>query len=137
MRQKINIIIFVLLSFPFLVWGQNCVTFDDIATGTKYGSGYNSPGDIVFTEDGITVAVVEFFWDATTTHFGNCEIVPAFSGFGNGNVMSVNNINLIFNFAALAPTALISLEFADYGGFENLEINGHYVFIDELSWNAP
>jgi len=137
MSKYLIVIIALTLFLSASVSGQNCVKFDGIGINTEYGNGINFPGDVIIVEDGIEVSVVDFFWDPTTTHFGNCKIVDPFPGFGDGPLMSVNNINLLFNFNPIAPSSLISLEFADFGGFENLEINGHQIFIDELSWNLP
>ena len=48
--SKLSITLFLAAMFlPSVVIGQQCVKFDGIAPGTKFGSGYNSPGDIIHT----------------------------------------------------------------------------------------
>lgn len=131
------IVLSIVIFLPSYVTSQNKVDFESQPLGTKYGAAINSQGDVIFTESDIPVSVHEFFWDPTTTHFGTCEIVNAIPGFGTDHIMSLNNINLRFDFTHLGEKIFFQFEFADLGGFENLEINGHHLFIDELSSGAP
>ena len=120
---------------------QNSVNFESQAMGVQFGPppySTQSPGDVIFIEDLIEVSVQDFYWDATTTHFGFCEIIAPISGFGDGHIMALNNINLQFDFTHIGVTNyMVTFEFADLGGFENLQVNGHPVIIEELSLNAP
>jgi hypothetical protein len=53
--------------------------------------------------------------------------------FGTDQIMFFNNINLKFDFTHLGNQRIeVYLEFADFGGMENLEINGFPVFIGDL-----
>ena len=61
-----------------------------------------------------------------------CQVMNATPDFGTGQVMSVNNLNLEFDFGHFGSTNYVRFECADYGGFENFQVNGSPLFIGEL-----
>ncbi len=65
--------------------------------------------------------------------FGFAEVTTA-SGIGTGQDMRTGNINLMFDFSELGITPdFVTFDFADYGGYENLSLNGGTVYIGELT----
>ncbi len=114
---------------------SNCVTFNNLAVGTQYGGAHgNSPGDLIFTENGIRVFVEEF--QTGVGPFFNTATV-SMSGFGSGNYMDVNNINLAFDFSGLSgAVSSVTLDYFDLGGIENIAVNGDPIFSGDIS-SAP
>jgi hypothetical protein len=109
-----------------------CVDFETLALGDMFGTGINTPGEVIFTQNGIPVAVDEFFYVGGGSTFGFAEVMNV-SGIGTGLDMRTGNINLMFEFAALGITPdFVTFDFADYGGSENLSLNGGTVFTGEL-----
>jgi hypothetical protein len=91
---------------------------------TEYGTPVGqSPGAPAFTQSGIPVFVDTFQWGGGGTTFGSARIEAASAGFGTGQVIRVNNINLEFDLAA-APGPVVTFAFLDLGGIENLTVNG-------------
>ncbi len=114
----------------FDIW---CVDFETLIFGSMYGTGINSPGEVIFTQNGISVAVYEFFYMGGGSTFGFAEVTTA-SVIGTGQDMRTGNINLMFDFSELGITPdFVTFDFADYGGYENLSLNGGTVYIGELT----
>jgi hypothetical protein len=119
-----------------------CVDFEPpITLGTRYGASVGqSPGDVAFTTNGVTVTVQEF--DPTgggRTVFGNATIGSASSPFGSGQSILLANINLDFDFSGLGfRPSWVKFGFLDTGGSENLSVNGvpSPVFVGDIS-SAP
>jgi hypothetical protein len=112
---------------PSPVGASTCIDFEaPLAVGTEYGApAGHASGDVVFTEAGIPVAVFDFSWTATTGTFNVAHVEAAPAGFGSGQVMRINNINLEFDFTTLGFTpSRVDLQFQDLGGNENLSVNG-------------
>lgn len=113
-----------------------CVDFEPpLAAGTEYGSpAGHSPGDVVISSAGIDVAVFDFDFTTGSGTFNVATVEAAPAGFGSGQVLAVNNINLEFDFTTLPFTpSRVELKFRDLGGFENVAINSSSVFAGELS----
>lgn len=109
-----------------------CVDFETLSLGTNYGNGYNAIGDVIFTEDEIPVSVEYFDWVGGGGTFGTCTVSNS-SGIGSGQDMMTNNINLGFDFTALPDVPqLVTFDFADYGGFENMAVNGGTIYKGEI-----
>ncbi|MEM8782153.1 MAG: hypothetical protein AAGE65_04775 [Planctomycetota bacterium] len=100
------------------------VDFESVAVGTQFGSGFGqAPGDLIFTEDGVPVSIDNF-------------TLGAFVGFNNVTIggftdptfpttpATINNVRLVFDLSGLDPITEASFEFADFGGDENLVVNG-------------
>lgn len=122
-----------------------CVTFDAVAYSDTSGGAWGEvPGDVIFTENAIPVSVHAFHNPAPDPPaFGYFYVRPAFAAaapfpaFGTGRIGRTNNIDLRFNFSALSfvPSS-VTFEFRDYGGHENLKVNGSGLYIGELT-GAP
>lgn len=111
---------------------EDCVDFETLALGSIYGTGVNSPGEVIFTQGIIPVAVEEFYYDGGGSTFGSAEVMNG-SGIGTDQAMRLGNINLLFDFTAYPNTPeLVTFDYADYGGHENLAINGGAVYIGDL-----
>ncbi|MGB1205945.1 MAG: T9SS type A sorting domain-containing protein [Chitinophagales bacterium] len=113
---------------------ENCIRFEGIATGDYNSSAY-SPGDVIYTENGVPMSLETFEWMSGGSGFYSLFINnPSWSGLGFGNVASPNNINVKFDFTQLPETpAYIKLEFADGGGHENIAVNGSPLYVGELT----
>ena len=116
-----------------------CVHFEPpLAAGTEYGaSAGNSSGDVVFTSNNIPVSVHDFVYVGGGGTFNKAYIDNAPRPFASGQSMRTNNINLKFDFSALAFTpSEVQFEFLDLGGFENLSVNGASLYAGEFT-SAP
>ncbi|MFQ5638520.1 MAG: FlgD immunoglobulin-like domain containing protein [bacterium] len=131
---------------------ENCVTFETQDIGKEFGAcAENQPGDIIFTESNISVAVDSFQFSGGGGTFG-CARIDAISLLQggesitlgaksllalDGNFTSIGNINLCFDFTKSCFSATkITFEFADFGGEENISVNGEAIFAGELT-DAP
>lgn len=111
----------------------SCVDFETLGPGSMYGSGINSPGDVIFTQNNIPVMVDEFYYVGGGSTFGFAEVTTG-SGIGTGQDMQESNINLVFDFTEIGMfSEIVTFDFADYGGHENIAINGGTVYTGELS----
>lgn len=111
-----------------------CVYFDVPALGATAGAAAgNVPGDLWFTENTIPVSVHTFHHPGGGTTFGLATIASAFVAFGNGQIANPNNINLGFDFSAITfvPSS-VTFQWRDYGGHENLRVNGSGIYVGEL-----
>jgi hypothetical protein len=115
-----------------------CVTFDPFAIGSAAGGMHgDSPGDVIFTENGIQVSVHKFYHPPPDPpSFGEASVVAALTAppFGSVNIAQINNINLGFDFTGLAfVPSTVTFDWRDWGGHENLKVNGSGVYIGELT----
>lgn len=101
------------------------VDFESLPPGTQFGGAPlpNAPGDLVFVEDGVGVHVDNFTLGAFVG-FNNVEI----GGFTDPSFpttpATINNIRLDFDISGLGPVSGAAFDFVDFGGDENLVING-------------
>lgn len=113
-----------------------CVTFDGLAIGAAAGGPHgDSPGDVIFTENGIPVSVHKFYHPPPDpASFDEAIVAAAFPTFGSVNIAEIHNINLGFDLTGLAfvPSS-VTFDWRDYGGHENLKVNGSGVHIGELT----
>jgi hypothetical protein len=94
------------------------------------------PGAVVFVENGVRVSVHNFFHPGGPVSFNWARIEAAPAGFGAGQVIRSNNINIGFDYAGVGfVPRTIKFAWRDLGGHENLIVNGAGPFIGEL--NAP
>ncbi len=101
------------------------VDFEDLAVGQRF-----SVGD-VFTSSGVEIRGEPFTWgNNQTTSGGFTEVEDGGRAGGSGHDLEVNNINLGFGLAT--PVASLSLAFGEYGGNENLRINGEFRNVSDL-----
>lgn len=135
-----------LLSLLFLFYfnltiAQNtdCIQFENLDLNTNYGSstGY-APDDVFYLEQGVPVSLQEFYYEDGTTGFWNVyvndESLNNFAG-ASGQRLSVNNINLKFDFAEAGHImSEVCFAFYDGGGEENFAVNGSdHLVISNLS----
>jgi len=116
----------------FLVGGQelwlddvcpetDCVDFEDLMMGAAYNVGDT------FTDSGVQIEAFPFVWsDGTVFNGGTAQVVNSGLAGGSGLEINTNNINLRFDFGAPLQKGL-SLQFGEYGGNLNIEINGDFV----------
>ncbi len=124
----------IFLLMPLFVFSQNCVDFESLVVGTQYGDGFNTIGDVIFTENDIPVTVEYFEWPGGGGMFGNCNIIDGTAIFGTGHAMWTNNINLGFDFGNIGFTPnRVTFDFSDMGGNENISVNGEPIFAGELN----
>lgn len=113
------------------------VDFESLPVGTQFGGLPlpDSPGDLVFTEDGVGVRVDNF----TLGAFVGFNIVEI-GGFTDPSFpttpATINNIRLDFDLSGLGPVTGAAFEYADFGGDENLVINGTVLELPDFS-SAP
>jgi len=113
---------------------SECVDFEYLALGATFGDGYDPMGAMIFEENDIPVFVEWFEWVGGGGTFGNCHVIDGDPTYGTGHAMWTSNINLRFDFTGLSynPNAVV-FDFADYGGNENIGVNGHPLFVGELT----
>jgi hypothetical protein len=109
------------------------VDYETLPMGNTYGTpAGHSPGDWAFNEGGIDVYVVDFDAGGIIL-FNEMIVVPGFGPLGPIKVMNVNNIGQLFDLAPLGITTTeVSFEYIDFGGTENLAINGSVLQIGDL-----
>ncbi|HEX6039886.1 hypothetical protein [Longimicrobium sp.] len=116
-----------------------CVDFSVPALGaTAGGTAGNLPGDLWFTESLIPVTLRTFHHPpGFGTTFGDATVLGAFVTFGSGQIVNTNNINLGFDFSGIGfvPSS-VTFQWRDYGGYENLRVNGSGIYVGELT-GAP
>ncbi|MBT7311706.1 T9SS type A sorting domain-containing protein [bacterium] len=105
---------------------------ESLLLGAMWGSGYgDSPGDHIFTEDGIDVSVHEFD-DTYSMMFNYALIATANAPIGTDNVMLTSNINLGYDFTGLGTVDSVTIDFFDGAGVENLQVNGSGLYVGEF-----
>jgi hypothetical protein len=96
-----------------------CVDFEDLVLTTQYNVGDT------FSDSGADVEVKEFFFsDGTPTSSGFAQVGNAGLAGGSGLELQVNNVNLAFDFGGSLPG--LSMDFGEYGGNLNIDINGDF-----------
>lgn len=113
-----------------------CVYFDTPLYADSVGGPHgNAPGDVWFTENSIPVTLHIFHHPAPDPpSFGEAFVRPAFAGFGSGKIARTSNINLGFDFSGVGFTpASVTFDWRDYGGHENLKVNGSGIYVGELT----
>ena len=117
MKSAFRFLLFVILCSMV---HASVITFEDLTVDDEYHVGDT------FVSGGIQITGEKFFWlpsDSTDTGFASVQNpVPTNAG-GSGKEIWLNNINLSFDFS-FAPFEGVSLQYGEYGGNVNLEING-------------
>jgi len=116
-----------------------CVEFETLGMGTEYGSGYNSIGDVILTENGIDVSVEYFEWIGGGGTFGTAMVIDGTPYFNTGQAVWTSNINLKFDFTNYTTMVnWVSFDYTDQGGEENFSLNGLPIFVGEIEdWLLP
>ena len=100
-------------------------THDALSTGAVP---YSPPSTFVFSENGIDLGFNEFF-TGTGMMYGSAAISNAIPEVGDGLVLTLSNINAVYNFGAFPGVQEVSFVFFDGAGIENLEVNGYLSLI--------
>ncbi|MCP4570977.1 MAG: T9SS type A sorting domain-containing protein [bacterium] len=111
------------------------VDHQSLAVGTTWGAAYGtSPGDHMFTEDGIPVWADVIDWGNGGTAMLEARVEPApLPILGFDRVMHLNNFSNVYEISALAvPVIEVTFEYVDLGGMENLQVNGATLHIGDL-----
>jgi hypothetical protein len=102
-----------------------CVDFEDLTPGATYHVGDS------FVDSGVVITAQPFVWSSGTPFSGGyAQVGNAGLAGGSGLEMQVNNINLAFDFGQ--PLHGLSLDFGEYGGNLNIEINGDFRNFDNF-----
>ena len=96
-----------------------CIDFESLTIGNVYNVGDT------FTDSGVTITVLPFQWgNSLWTSGGFARVVDNGLAGVSGKEIGVNNVNLGFNFSS--PLKGLSLNFGEYGGNLNIEINDDF-----------
>lgn len=114
------------------------IDFDSIAPGTVYGNPVGDmPGDLVLTEDGIDMSVEDFTLGMFVGFFSAEVGGPVTASAFPTQALDINNINVKFDFSNVGfSVTSVSFLYADFGGEENLGVNGTVLELGLLS-SAP
>jgi hypothetical protein len=97
----------------------DCVDFEDLTASTTYNVGDT------FVDSGVTIQVDPFVWSNGTVYSGGfAQVGSTGLAGGSGLELQVNNVNLTFDFGQSLKG--LSLDFGEYGGNLNIEINGDF-----------
>jgi hypothetical protein len=103
-----------------------CVDFEDLAVNTQYNFGDT------FADSGADVEVKEFYFsDGTPFTGGFAEVENGGLAGGSGLELQVNNVTLAFDFGQVLPG--LSMDFGEYGGNLNIEINNDFRNFDDFT----
>ncbi len=98
------------------------VNFETLATGTLFGSGINTPGQVLFSQDGIDVSGVNF-QTGSFEDFNLAQINgPGTDLFATKHVF-FNNISFEFDLTGVAPINDVTIEYHEFGGVNNFAVN--------------
>lgn len=112
------------------------VTFDQLVPGTEYDSSNFAAGDVIFVENGVAISLQDFeSEDLPSDAQKSCSVVQSSpGGFGTGQFMGFNNVNLQFDFTALeGAVQSVQFEFSPADGEENLAVNGEPILVGKLN----
>jgi hypothetical protein len=113
-----------------------CVQFEQpLIVGMQYGAATGqNPGDLVFTENGITVTVEKFQQVSGNTEFNEAMIDNLLVPGAATQSLRLNNIVVRFDMTALAymPQGA-TVYYVDYGGSEHLSVNDDPPIADDLA----
>ncbi|MGB0171539.1 MAG: hypothetical protein ACPF8Y_06115, partial [Flavobacteriales bacterium] len=93
-------------------------------------------GVTVATEDGIDLSFDDIVYGTGSTNFGSADIIPAQPEAGDGQVMWLNNITAVYDLSSVGAVDMVKFDFIDYGGGENLRINGALLIDDITDMNG-
>jgi len=110
--------VFLLSACPSAAIGT--IDFEDPPLGTVYYVGDT------FTDSGYTMTIAPFQWgNGQMTSNGFARIDDQGLAGGSGQDINTNNVNLSFDLGD--PVHKLTLNFGEYGGNLNIEINGAFV----------
>lgn len=134
MRRLTGLIFGIALAFSVFVSTRTmAVDFETEPLGTEYGTpAGDSPGDLVFSQDGVNMTV-ENFTSGAFTGFNVATITgqpgPPTSFFpasvNSTQALTLNNINGRFDFTGLGfDVTKVAVDYADGGDTNNFDVNG-------------
>ncbi len=99
----------------------NAVTmdFEDLTPGSSYSVGE------MFNSNGVPITVEEFFYSGGGTGSGSVTVGTGGQADGGGNELVINNVNLSLGYDY--PLDGLALQYGEYGGNLNININGDFV----------
>ena len=89
------------------------------------------PNAVIATEDNIDLSLDVITYATSGTNFGTATIQPAQPEAGDGQVLWLNNVMAVYDLSGLGQVEQVRFEFLDYGGQENLRINGN-LLVDDI-----
>jgi hypothetical protein len=104
------------------------VDFESVPMGTRFGSeAGQQAGDEVLIQDDIRMTLGQFQFGAFRG-FYRAEVGGIFADFFPTVPLEINNINVVFHFNQLPfVVETVTFEFAEFGGMNNLAVNGHVI----------
>lgn len=104
------------------------VDFETVPMGTRFGSeAGQQAGDEVLMQDDIRMTLDQFQFGAFRG-FYRAEVGGIFADFFPTVPLEINNINVVFHFNQLPfLVETVTFEFAEFGGMNNLAVNGHVI----------
>ncbi len=112
-----------------------CIDFESFELNTEFGvQAGQKEGDIAFTTPEKIVAKVWQFLFPQDSTFGDAVVVTAPQGFGSGQCLQMNNVDMEFDYSnsSIRPTQ-ITIQFSMQGGNQNLSVNNSDPFIGPLT----
>ncbi len=114
---------------------QDCdyeVDHQSLVAGATWGAGSgDSPGDVIFTEGGIPVAIDRIDLGGGSYGFDDCTV--ELIGSGPDRQMNLDDIANIYDISALGVVTYgVSFDFFDSGGVENLQVNGGILHVGDM-----
>lgn len=110
--------------------GDDCIDFEDMRIGAKYGVGDTFLADLSGFQAKITGRDFTYSGGGTTSG-GNASVVNGGQAGHLGNDIAVNNILLDFDFGG--PVEGMILNFGEYGGNLNLMVNGDFINFEDFA----
>ncbi|NBC07469.1 MAG: hypothetical protein GVY26_09780, partial [Bacteroidetes bacterium] len=132
MRITMRFQFLILLTFLFVAGRAaaqtGCLDFEDFPQGPVFGPLLgNSPGDTVFSQDGLQVAVQEIQYANGNTGFSNGQIQGSNINWLDGQFLFMGNNAIELHYTGGVQT--VCFEFFDGGGEENVSVNGSPVAV--------
>ncbi|MDH5373483.1 MAG: hypothetical protein OEX97_11120, partial [Acidimicrobiia bacterium] len=104
---------------PITGLGPACIDFESLALNTNYNVGSS------FVDSGATMTVEPFQWsNSNWTNTGHARVTNTGMAGGSGQDLNTNNVNVDIDFP-VTPN-VVHLQFGEYGGNLNLEVNGDF-----------
>lgn len=99
------------------------VNFETLAVGQTFGSGSHSPGQFLFSQDGINVTG-QTYQTGLFSDFNLATIHGPGTDLFATNHVWFDNINFGFDLSGIGPINSVSIEYHEFGGVNNFSVNG-------------
>ncbi|MEO1511205.1 MAG: hypothetical protein AAFU70_03950, partial [Planctomycetota bacterium] len=138
-RTHRNLALVAVLATAGSAAGQSAtVTFDGLTPGSQFGNAFgDSPGDQLLIEDGVVVTLENYTQGAFTGfNSATAHTDPVAQAISN-DAIRLSNLSLLFDYSGVGfQVTQVTFDYADFGGGENLGVNGSIVELNLLS-SAP